>query len=514
MTTFSFKPVIDIPVWRPLAPSPNASGAGYCWASDLRNTTWNHPYNYVLVGSTTFLAYNPLNDEYLPLASPALAGTFGGGAAAVFNPSQGPRGVLAGGNTTQSVVLSTVLPASVTQNQLSNRGDGLGFVIRIIGNGVGGSGRTESRRIVANTGGTAPTIVLDSPLTFTPVVGDSYEIRSGRVYLLGAGTTAAGIWKWYDVATNSFSGNLATANLPGTIGTDSCLVPLSEAFVPSDRPDSTSGFFGNLTSVVGNTTTTIGTASGVLPTNLDNNEYRNFQIRIVEDLTNTTAVGQRRRIASHTSGATPTWTLTSAWTTVPSSAARFVIENDDDKVLLFTNQTAVYTYNITANTWDTTTFAAAANAGGAGICASQAFGFVKDPTGIARHSSIFRVRGGGSAAVDVLDISSGATGSWSTDITYGYRSQTFTTGTCAVYDPVTNGGRYLYLNVNGGQRFARLDLFSRVLEPWTFLGIPGAAAVVGGKLGMSYFYDGSTKLGFLSFQHNTGASVFSIACHR
>lgn len=30
------------------------------------------------------------------------------------------------------------------------------------------------------------------------------------------------------------------------------------------------------------------------------NEYRNFQIRIVQDLTNPTAVGQRRIIASHT----------------------------------------------------------------------------------------------------------------------------------------------------------------------------------------------------------------------
>ena len=35
------------------------------------------------------------------------------------------------------------------------------------------------------------------------------------------------------------------------------------------------------------------------------NEYRNFQIRIVQDLVTPAAVGQRRIIASHTVGASP-----------------------------------------------------------------------------------------------------------------------------------------------------------------------------------------------------------------
>ena len=134
-----------------------------------------------------------------------MTGTFGAGAGAVMMPAQGPRGVLAAGATTTSVVLSTALPAAVAPNQLANKGNSNGFKIRIIGNSAGGSGKIEERYIIGNTGGTTPTLYLDSPLSFTPAAGDAYEIRSGRLYMLSAGTLAAGCWKYYDIATNSFS---------------------------------------------------------------------------------------------------------------------------------------------------------------------------------------------------------------------------------------------------------------------------------------------------------------------
>ncbi len=513
-TALAFKDLIDLPCWRPLAPCTAPSAAGSCWAWDARNAPRNIPFHYLLLNATSLLAYSPQNDEWLPLGSPALAGTFGAGAAAVLHPTQGPRGVLAAGNTPSAVVLSTALPAAVAPNQLANRGDGVGFTIRLIGNAAGSSGKTEERVIVANTGGTTPTITLDAPLSFTPVAGDSHEIRSGRVYMLSAGTLAAGVWKHYDIATNTFSANLATTNLPATIGTDSALVALSEGHVPSDAPDSSSGFLGLITAAAGGTSTTLNSTAGVLPSTLQINEYRNFQVRIVEDTANPTAVGQRRRIASHTAGATATWTLASAWAVTPSPTARFVIENDDDKILLFTNQTAVYTYNVSANSWDTTTFAAATAAGGAGLVAAQAHGIIRDTTGNARHSLIFRVRGGGGSQIDVLDIAGSTNGSWSADVPYGNRSQTFAAGTCGAADPITNGGRYLYLQPNGGQRFSRFDLRNRVLEPWTYLGFPPGTALVGGKLAMAWFVDGTTKLGFLSALLSTSSSVFSIACQR
>ena len=50
------------------------------------------------------------------------------------------------------------------------------------------SGRSDDAdpEIIANTGGTTPTFLLDNPLTFTPALNDNYEILSGRVFMLSA----------------------------------------------------------------------------------------------------------------------------------------------------------------------------------------------------------------------------------------------------------------------------------------------------------------------------------------
>lgn len=504
-----FKNIVDIPVWRPNAPMPAAPAAGGCFAWDMRNSAErNSPYNYFLANATTLYAYNPYNDDWLQLGSPALTGTYGAGAAAVFHPTQGPRGTIAAGATTTTLTLTTALPAAVAVNQLANCGDGTGFYIRICGNTAGGSGKTESRAIIANTAGTTPTITLDSALSFTPASGATYEIRSGRLFMLSAGTLAAGMWKYYDIATNSFSGNLATTNLPGTIGGDTNLVALSEGHIPNNQTIP-NGFLGIITATAATSTTITGSS---LPS-LFADEYRNFQIRIVEDTTNPTAVNQRRRISSHTAGAASVFTVPT-WTVTPSATAKFVVENDDDKILMFTNQTAVYTYNITANTWDTSTWGVAPAIGAAGMVTAQSFGITRDTSGNARHSHIYRVRGGAANQIDVLDIAGASTGAWSADIAYGNKNTTFSTGTAGAYEPIANGGRYLYLNQNGTQRFLRFDVRNRVLEPWTYLRYPGSTVTVGGKLAFAYNFDSGAPLPFLySLTHNL-APMFSVACHR
>lgn len=492
-TILNFKDQIDQFSWRFTASLQLAMGAGSCIAWDSRNSNRNTPFNYVLHNNTTFSAFSPLTNDFLSLPSPALAGTYGAGACAVMHPTQGPRGTLAAGATPTSVILTTALPAAVGVNQLANRGDGEGFTIRIISTS---SGRTEARQIIANTGGTTPTILLDSALSFTPAVGDTYEIRSGRVYLLGAGALAAGIFRAYDIATNSYI-TLAQTNLPATIGGDSMMVALSEGHVPSNAVDTNVGYFGNITSTAGNTSTTLNAAAGVLPATLFANEYRNFQVRIVTDPTTPTSVGQRRRVTSHTAGATAIFTVPT-WTVTPSANAVFVVENDDDKILLFTAQAAIYNYNCAANTWDTTTWAVPV-ASGNGVVAAHSHGIVRDPSGNARHSFIYRVRGSVTNAIDVLDIAGAATGVWSNDVPYGNRSTAFNVGTCGAQDPITNGGKYLYMNLNGAQRHARFDMRNRVLEPLAFLHHNGSgAAHVGGRLGMSWFFDGATKVGLLT----------------
>ena len=520
-TTLNFKDYLDLPMWRPEAPALANTAAGSSLAWDHRNTVAGSPYHYLLRSATAFDAHDPTTGDWMALASPALAGTFGAGATAVFHPSQGPRGTLAAGATTSKIILTTALPAAVGVNQLANRGDGIGFRIKIIGNAAGSSGKIEYRNIVANTGGTTPTIWLDSPLTFTPILGDGYEIRSGQVFLLSAGVLAAGAFKFYDICTNSYNSVARSiVNLPATVGTDSSAVALSESHVPYNRSPGEGFISGagtydggvkNCIVATASSSTTI-TGAGMFA-DLQANEYRNFQVRIVEDTAIPTAVNQRRRIASHTGGATGAFTV-AAFAVTPSATAKFVIENDDDKILLRSTATAlVYTHNIAANTWDSTTWAAPV-AHGAGVTFEQSFGIERDVGANARHSNLFCIRGGGSTAIDVLDIAGAATGAWSNDIIYGKKGQAFTTGTNGAYDPATMQGRFLHLCINGTQRQARFDMKNRVLDASTFLRFPQGTAIVGQKMANGMFIDGATKANLVYQLTHTQAQMFSLVIQR
>lgn len=525
-TTLNFKNIIDLPQWRTLASSITATAAASCICSDQRNNEDRDPYIYLLVSATVFQRYNTKNDEWQTLTSPALAGTFGAGAGSVFVASAGPSGTLAAGATTTSVVLTTALPSAVGVNQLANRGDGVGYKIRIIGNAAGSSGKIEERLIINNTSGTTPTITLDSALTFTPIAGDRYEILSGKVMLMSAGTLAASIVKAYDIATNSLV-TVTQTNLPATIGTDSEFVALDELFVPSTQSPG-GGFLGNLVSTASAATTITGQAIGGDAAVLAN-EYRNFQIRIVQDVTAPTAVGQRRIITSHTAGASPIYTVPT-WTVTPTSGATFVIENNNDVLLSTTASTTMYSYRLggfTADgTWSYTgtvgtngalAYAVRAAASGAGNCAVPSWGLTLDSAKNARYSYIYWFRGAAGNVLDLLDIAGAAAiGAWTAAIVYGGQTgaTTFTTGTSSTYDGATNTGRYGYICVNATQRFLRFDALNRVLEPWSYLPYAQSTAALGEKIATSLFIDGVTKLSFLYAIQSTGAVFWNCAIQR
>lgn len=508
-TTFNFKKLFDLPEWRPLTPSINAQAAGSSLAADNRPGIYSNPFIYALVNTTTFLRFSPISNEWMALASPALAGTFGAGAAAVFHGGQGPSGVLSAGNTTTKIVLSTALPAAVGLNQLANRGDTYGYRIRIIGNSAGGSGKVEERFIVANTGGMTPTIYLDSALSFTPAAGDAYEILSGRVYFLGAGALAAGIFKAFDVATNSFI-TLAQTNLPATIANDTALLSMSEGNTPYNRNPG-EGFFGTLTATASSSTTITGQASGG-DSGVETNRYRNFQIRVVQDTTTPTAVGQRRRVASHTAGVSAVYTLASAWTVTPSANAQFVIEYDNDKILCWTSNVATtYCYNIAANTWDTTTFGASGGVHAAGVMAFGSWGIVPNP--VTFPSMIHVFRGGNVATLDILDISNGANGTWENAVVVGGVMPAVNTGTCGVYDGCTNEGHYAYINSVGTQRMLRYDVENRVVEPFAFLPVGQSTATVGNRMELLTFVDGASRMSAVNLWGATQTNFYQCWLH-
>ncbi len=514
-TTLSFKDLIDLPQWQPLALTPNAQAVGVGICSDMRNSEDRDPEIYQVVSNTILNVYHAKNDGWGLVISPALAGTFGAGAGCVYAPVHGPRGTLAAGASTTKVILSTALPATVGVNQLANRGDGRGLKIRIIGNAAGSSGKTEERLVIANTSGTTPTIILDSALSFTPATGDAYEFLSGRVYLLGSGTLASGSWKAYDVLTNSMLASLATTNLPATLGTDASFIVLDEQYVPSNRSPG-EGYFGTLTATASSGTTLTGHAVGGDSAVLVN-EYRNFQIRIVEDTTIPTAAGQRKKITSHTVGASPVYTVPT-WTVTPSATAKYVIENTNEILLWTTTTTTTYTYApvaigaMAANTWSTSVYAVRSGAMASGSVAVHAFGVdttlkATDTNNSFRYSHIYVFRGNGTTTCDLFDLAGAATGSWTSTIIYGGRGILIAAGSSITYDATSNSGVFAYICTNT-QYFYRFDVFRRDLSQWAYLRFGQGAPLVGKKMASLSFIDGATKIGFIYTLRNSGTELF------
>lgn len=512
----TFKKVLDRLMWVQVPPAPNAHAAGSCLAVDMRNNETRNPFVYNLASATVLNRFNIVTKGWNLVQSPALAGTFGAGAAAAFAPSLALTGTIAAGATTTTLTLSTALPTAVGVNMLANRGGSgdFGFRIRIIDTTAG---KTEQRWIVANTAGTTPAITVDAAFSFTPASGARYEILSGRVFMLGAGTTAANIWRSFEVGTNTLSTGLSTTNLPATIGTDSSILVLDELYVPfNNRPGEglvagsytydTGTSLRALTATAAGASTLTGQATGGDAV-ITANEYRNFQIRIVEDTTTPASVGQRRIIASHTAGASPVYTLGTAWTTQPSATAKYVIENPNLMLVRSTATTTVYTYNYSGATinngtntinndaWSTTYFGSAPAANASGGMWVPSFGIQPDVARNARHSFQYFFRGG-ATTLDVLDIAGGTTGSWTGAITYD-GAVALTVGSTGCYAPYGQEGRFFYMNIYTASAISqifRFDVLNRVLSPYTptdFL--QSGTATLGQRMAAYAAIDGTDK---------------------
>lgn len=521
----NYKKAIDRQMWVQAAPTPNAHAAGGSVATDLRNDISRNPFVYQLVSNTVLNRFNGITKGWQFLGSPALGGTFAAGAGMVFAPSFSLVGVVGASSTASLVTTNTVMTA-VGLNMLANRGGSgeYGFKVRIIGNTAGGSGKTEERWIVGNTSGTKPSLSLDTPLTFAPAAGDAYEILGGRLFMFGAGALAATIFRSMELATNTLT-SLTNTNLPATIATEFSSVALDEQYVPYDRKPGEGFIVGtgtyDLSGTVKNCLIATNSAAGTLTGQASGgdfgaftNEYRNFQIRIVEDTAIPTAVGQRRIIASHTGGTpgsivTPVYTLGSNWAVTPSTNAKYVIEYPN-QLLVWSSGTAVtYTYNytnatqnngtnsITAGAWHVTYFGNRGGNMGAGCTSFSSFGIEPDTDKNARHSFIYSFRGGAATTLDVLDIAGGTTGAWSNAVVYDGSTVNLGAGTCGKYAPFDNEGRFGYLNIYVASAFNqiyRFDVKNRVLQSFTPTDwIQSGTAAAGDRLGTYCAIDGTDK---------------------
>ena len=511
----TFKKVIDRLEWVQVSPAPNAHAAGVSMCSDLRSGVSRNPFVYQLVSATVLNRFNIVTKAWQPMPSPALAGSFGAGATVAFVPSFGLVGIIAAGATADKVTISTAFPTAVGVNMLANRGGSgdYGFKLRIIDYVAG---KTEERFIVGNTTGVTPTIRVAPSFTFVPSSSSRYELLSGRVFMLGAGTMASNAWRSFEVASNTLSSGLSITNLPATVGSDSAILVLDEQFTPYDcnpgdgmikgafnyDTDAVPRYALAATAAGASTLTGQATLGDAV---VQANEYRNFQVRIVQDLTNPTAVGQRRIIASHTAGPSAVYTLGTAWTVTPSANAKFVIELPNLMLVRSSATTSVYTYNymdatinngtnsIASNSWHATYFGVAPTTNGAGGVWASSFGIQPDPDRNARHSFCYFFRGG-AATIDLLDIAGSITGTWTGSIAYDGVTAT-AAGTSGCNSPFDNEGRMFYMNIytsGVANQIFRFDVQNRVLSPYVPTDyIQSGTAVVGNRMAAYCAIDGA-----------------------
>jgi hypothetical protein len=508
-TTIGIKSGLHLPEWRPLAGSPVVFAVGLGLCHDMRNNEDRHPEIIQLSSANQLLAYQFKVDGWVikNATSIAMGGTSGAGNCTEFSPSRGPRGSITAydtGGTPAYYKLTlgaTVLPSAgvtFTANSLANRGGGIGYKIRLIGNRAGGSGKISEHRIIMNTAGTTPVVYLDSAPSFTPANGDSYEILSGGVMVITGGAAAANDCKTIGMAAGTVTVN---ANKPNAAGTDSALLCLDELYVPYDREPG-EGLLGVMTATAMGAGSLTGQAANTLndgDANVAANEFKNFQVRIVEDVATPTAVGQRRSITSHTAGVSPVYTLRANWTVQPSATAKYVIENPNWWLWVTQAQTFVSVFreagfcDCAATTWDNTILTGRAAVAGVGCMLVPTFGVEQDnqipvadaANRVCRYSHVHGFRGTAGGVLDIINIAAQTI----TATAYDSGGATFTTGASYTYDPATQEGRFAYINASSQYYTYRYDVYSRTLDSFAQIPVALGTMVVGQRMACLPFVD-------------------------
>lgn len=464
-TTNGNRKLLDLKRWESVAPLPTATAAGRFICSSRHH----RQRQLYVVSNTEAWMYIPEEDGWVAVPSPGLAGTFGAGAAGVASCT-GPSGTATGGTTT------------TINTGLNIQRDLRGYHVHI----TAGPNAGVTAEIASNTIGANSIITVTSAFGTAITSSSVFRLLTPRYFILGAGALAAGIFRVYDFALNTWT-TLAQTNLPATIGTDSKLVS-TPSYIGAEYVSFATG-----TATAGGTTTlTLGTA------NWTTNQWANAQVRIVSG----TGAGQIRTIASNTA---TVLTVSAAWATNPDATSVFSIEGNDDFIYyLGSAAVGIVRYSITANTWTVLTPGVARGAApGAGMSAHWVWD-VNDPAwtnvnAIQNGRYIYSFRGGASAVLDRYDI---ALNTWNNAIAYAPNAETVTTGTKYVYSR-----NWLYFQRDATGRWLRFNFATSELDGWSFMPYTQGAAVVGDTAFDATYIDGSTEIDYIYMGLNTSNVV-------
>jgi hypothetical protein len=468
-TTQGNRKILDLKRWEMVTAAPQATAAAHFIVSSR-----HYRQQQMLVSSNTGAQmYNPNEDGWVLLPSPALAGTFGAGACGVAGSFS--TGATAGASFLTATAGSTT---TITTNQTLAR-DLRGYSVFF----VGGTNAGKLKTIASNTIGANAVITFTDAEATAFDATSQYRLKTPVFFVLGAGTLASGSFKRYDFATNTWV-TLVNTGLPASWGTDGRLVS-TPAWIDA-------GFksFATGTATAGASTTLTNSAKA-----WTTNQWANYQIRISAG----TGAGQIRTVASNTGTVI---TVSSAWTTTPDATSQYSLEGNDDFIYaLGNNAVTMYRYSISGNSWSTLS-PGVARAAAPGLAASGSWihsvsaSDWNNESAILNGRYIYSFRAGGGALLDRYDI---AANSWAA-LTYSPAVETFTTGTKWIYSKDA-----IYIQKDATGRWFRFDIAQASMDGWTTMLYPNGAAVLGDTAFDVTYRDGATEIDYMHIVLNTSA---------
>ena len=463
-TKVNLRRILDRTQWEPCSPCPIAPTAG----SMIISSNLRDQFQFLINSGTVAYLYDPAEDGWMTLPSPALGGTFAAGSCGTRHP-WGPRAFATAGGST------TTIPTNLTLAR-----DLRGYDIRILA----GPNAGEIRKIASNTVGANAVITVDAPYATAITTASEFLMYTGRVWVLSAYTTLVStVFRYYDIATNTWV-TAGTTNLPASWGTDGRIVV-------------TPGYLEDfITGAVGSSTSTVLTSAASDGWTV--NQWANFQVRIASG----TGAGQFRSVASNTAN---TVTVSTAWTITPDATSTFVLEGNSEYLYLLGNgAVTMYRYGITSASW--TVLAPTTARSGAPVAGASA-GWLwnvddpawKVPTNYLNGRYIYSFRGNGA----VLDRYNIASNTWDNDILYSPKSESVTSGSGYVHT-----GKYIYISLGNTGRWVKYNVVESRMEPFSQLWYTQGTVVVGDRAFDVDYVDGAVKLKFLYQLIHTSTMMF------
>jgi len=467
-TTVVNRKLLDLKRWEMVTPAPAASASG----SVIAPSRMVQQQQLFVQSATVAYLYNPFEDGWVQVPSPALAGTFGTGACATAT-CVGPTGTATGGTTT-------------TINTGLSLARGLaGYQVLI----TAGPGAGDVRTIQQATVGANSIITVTSAFSTAITSASVFRLMTPRWYVLNAigslGTTTAGVFRYYDFALNTWTS--LSANAPAlVISTDSVLTA-TPSYVDN-------GFVSFATGTATSATNTTNATITVTGKTWTTNQWSNYQLRVTAG----TGVGQIKSITSNTG---TVLTLNGVFTTALDATSVYAIEANDDYIYYTgSNAVTLYRYGITAGTWTTLTPGTArAAAPGNGMSANWVWA-VSDASwtnesAIKNGRFIYSARGTTGAIIDTYDI---ALNTWANAIAYAPATETFAAGTKYAYF-----GNYIYIQKDATGRWFQFDVLNNSMEGWSTTLYTQGAALMGNTAFVAPYTDGATVIPYVNFILNT-----------